>query len=774
METLLRLFYRRRPREGWLLWTLALLTVLLVAVGAGAAGWVAHLGLLLSAVIIAGYTASFWLSRAARPSAPGAEPAHGRRLSGWAAAVVLFLLGLLLVTVLVGWREAPQPPASTYWLLAPLMRAGLALVEMVQRLAQWVADVRTAGQASRAEADSVFRWLLAMMAWAAAAWAGWWLFARQRTLVALLPAGVLLASNAYFFWDGRLWLPFFLGGLTLVGVLMQRWTLEQRWQQQGMDYSVDVRLDVLLAAIGLALLVTLPAAFMPRVVLRPTADWFAGLVGAPVSQIERTGQQLFPGLRRSPGSLLATGGRLGAMPRAHLLTGGPELGQQVVMRVSTDDLAGLPYGVTPDASLRHVWRGLTYDTYDGRGWRNSPLTTEEFEAGEPWSEETLPQRRPLRQWVNMERGGDRALYAAGEPLAVNRPYELLLRGDAQQPADHIAAMLAAGRRYQVLSMVPAAGESVLRAAGADYPAEVTAPYLALPSLPERVVQLAEEVTQDASTPYDQALALEAYLRQFPYNLDVEAPPAGRDVVDYFLFDAQTGYCDYYASAFVVMARSLGIPARLAVGYATGDYDANQRAFVVRESSAHSWPEVYFPQVGWVRFEPTAAQPQPARVTPSEQGPVYAAGAASAQVQADLQTMREDEIVRQRLGWLVAASAAAALSAALWLWRRRRPAAPLAALYGRLGRWGRRLGAPGRPGDSPGEYGRHLSSRVQRLDSAAAESLAGDVQRFVHSFEAAQYSPRPAEAEQEARRLWPRLERSLRRLWLRRWVGSGER
>jgi len=761
METLARLLVRGRPAEGWLLWLLALLTVLLVAIGAGAAGWVPHLGLLLSAVMIAGYSAGFGLSRAARPALSGSGDVRRRALSGLTAAVLLALLGVLVVSLLVGWREAPQPPADTSVWLLPLARAGLGLTEMAQRLAQWVNDVRTTGQAN--QDDAVFRWLLGMVAWAAAAWAAWWLFARQRTLAALLPAGVLLASNAFFFWDGRLWLPFYLAGLTIVGVLMQRWTLEQRWNRLGMDYSVDVRLDVLLAAAGMALVVLAAGAAMPRVTLQPAADWFAGLAEAPVNRIERAGQQIFPGLRRAPGSLLATGGRSGAMPRAHLLTDGPELSQAVVMRVSSDELAGLAFGQQPGAAAQHNWRGLTFDSYDGRGWRNSPLTAEDFGAGEAWGEEALPWRRPVRQWVSMERGGDRALYAAGEPLAANRPYQLLRRSAVSDPANGMAALLIAGRRYQVLSLAPAADESVLRAAGADYPPDVAALYLALPELPERVSLLASEVTQAAETPYDQALALEAFLRQFPYDLDIAAPPAGRDVVDYFLFDAQTGYCDYYASAMVVMARTLGIPARLAVGYATGDYDQTSREFVVREKDAHSWPELYFPGVGWVRFEPTAAQPQPARVPPAGQPPDYAAS-QSAQVQADLQTMREDQIVRQRLGWGTGLLAAALLIVLGWLWQRRRPQPELAALYGRLQRWGRRLGQQAGPGDSPGQFGRKLSNRVETLDDAAAEG----VQRFVHSFEAAQYSPRPAAAEREARSLWPGVEGLLRRVWWRRW------
>jgi hypothetical protein len=85
-----------------------------------------------------------------------------------------------------------------------------------------------------------------------------------------------------------------------------------------MDYSVDVRQDILVSAGGLALLVMLAGFAMPRIVLRPTADWFENLARAPVGQIERAGQQVFPGLRRAPGSLLATGGGAGggAPPRA--------------------------------------------------------------------------------------------------------------------------------------------------------------------------------------------------------------------------------------------------------------------------------------------------------------------------------------------------------------------------------------------------------------------------------------------------------------------------
>ena len=104
------------------------------------------------------------------------------------------------------------------------------------------------------------------------------------------------------------------------------------------------------------------------------------------------------------------------------------------------------------------------------------------------------------------------------------------------------------------------------------------------------------------------MALESYLRRFPYTLDLAPPPPGRDIADYFLFDLQRGYCDYYATTMVVMARSVGLPARLAVGFASGIYDAANDRYIVQEISAHSWVEIYFTGVGWVNFEPTAGLP----------------------------------------------------------------------------------------------------------------------------------------------------------------------
>ncbi len=109
------------------------------------------------------------------------------------------------------------------------------------------------------------------------------------------------------------------------------------------------------------------------------------------------------------------------------------------------------------------------------------------------------------------------------------------------------------------------------------------------------------------SPYDAAEALQGYLRtNTTYKEIIPNPPPNVNLVDYFLFESKEGYCDYFASAMAVLLRTQGIPSRTARGYATGDYDNEIGAYVVPVASAHTWIEVYFPQYGWQRFEPTAA------------------------------------------------------------------------------------------------------------------------------------------------------------------------
>ncbi|HAY85794.1 MAG TPA: transglutaminase, partial [Chloroflexi bacterium] len=103
----------------------------------------------------------------------------------------------------------------------------------------------------------------------------------------------------------------------------------------------------------------------------------------------------------------------------------------------------------------------------------------------------------------------------------------------------------------------------MRNTSQEYPDWIANKYLQVPdSVPARVYDLALSLTATQPTPYDRAVAIERYLRQFEYSLEIEDPPEYRDIVDYFLFEQQKGYCDYFASSMVVLARAAGLPARL--------------------------------------------------------------------------------------------------------------------------------------------------------------------------------------------------------------------
>lgn len=192
-----------------------------------------------------------------------------------------------------------------------------------------------------------------------------------------------------------------------------------------------------------------------------------------------------------------------------------------------------------------------------------------------------------------------ALLPAGEVFAIDR-------------LQSVAPPVSTGN-YSVTVDQSIATEAELQAAGTNYPTWVE-PYSTLPAtgyrsqqVLDRIRQLAVKVTVGAVTPYDKAVAIEAYLRNpnnFTYSLDLPKAPDGADPLDYFLFTSKKGYCQFFASAMGDMLRSLGIPTRLVNGFGPGTLDNTTNAMVVRSLDAHTWVESYFPNYGWIPFEPT--------------------------------------------------------------------------------------------------------------------------------------------------------------------------
>ncbi|QAV69856.1 transglutaminase domain-containing protein [Salinibacterium sp. UTAS2018] len=169
--------------------------------------------------------------------------------------------------------------------------------------------------------------------------------------------------------------------------------------------------------------------------------------------------------------------------------------------------------------------------------------------------------------------------------------------------------------YEVSFITPAPTIEQLEAAPVELQSGFEK-YLALPeSLPAVVSETAQQVAGSEATRFDQALALQSFFRNGDFVYSEEAPVAenydgsGAEVLGEFLA-AQSGYCVHFASAMAAMARSLDIPARVVVGFTPGqrqvDSETDEVSFSVTTDNLHSWPELYFPTVGWIRFEPTVS------------------------------------------------------------------------------------------------------------------------------------------------------------------------
>ena len=288
-------------------------------------------------------------------------------------------------------------------------------------------------------------------------------------------------------------------------------------------------------------------------------------------------------------------------------------------------------------------RTATYDVYSGLGWERSDGPTRQVAPGDQLFTGATPER-PSEAYeietitISMEQTLGRNLFTAGSPLAVFAP--IVIHESAGLPVlggIEAANPIGSGEGYQLAVALSTATEAQLAAAGTDYPQTVRDLYFDDSRATDRVRQLAQEVveTAGAQNPYDQAKALAAYLQRddsFSYHTQVPKPEPGVDLVDFFLFDPvsdRRGFCQYYASAMVMMARSIGLPARVAVGFAPGertDTDPDTDTFLVREANAHAWAEIYFPGYGWQIFEATKsispvsrATGNPSTVTPPRTG-----------------------------------------------------------------------------------------------------------------------------------------------------------
>lgn len=286
---------------------------------------------------------------------------------------------------------------------------------------------------------------------------------------------------------------------------------------------------------------------------------------------------------------------------------GAAQGDQVVMTV----VPGTE--LIPDT--RFYWRGRSYNTYKDGQWTNTLLDLVPVPSENASLQYTnLDASSKVSVTIRTASGSARTIYTPGLPISVSRSAKAQVQKLANQEVDVVSVqsdqIIQAGDAYKVDAYLNTPTVSKLKTSGVEYPDWVKNTYLQLPQgFPKSIADLAKQITVGAKDPYDRATAVTNYLRKtITYSITAAIPPTGVDTIEYFLFTSKKGYCNYYASAEVLMLRSLGVPARLVVGYAEGDLQQNEKFFTIRRRDSHAWPEVFFSGIGWVPFEPTVSQP----------------------------------------------------------------------------------------------------------------------------------------------------------------------
>jgi transglutaminase-like putative cysteine protease len=265
--------------------------------------------------------------------------------------------------------------------------------------------------------------------------------------------------------------------------------------------------------------------------------------------------------------------------------------------------------------LRNYWKGRVYDLYLNGRWTTVSDASEPFIAFKDELKIEYPNERHETEFTFTSGFKKQSLlYTPAETIWVSKNADIQATSIPEGVKDVTAwiatSSLSSGDQYKVRALIADPSIEELRSAGTEYPVWVTERYLQIPQqIAPQLSELALEITESQDTVYDKVQAITSYLREeIEYKAEIEETlPENRDPVLWVLFEYKKGFCMYYASAETLMLRSIGIPARMAVGFVEGAYNELEGRYVVTYKDSHAWPEVYFPGIGWVEFEPTSNQ-----------------------------------------------------------------------------------------------------------------------------------------------------------------------
>ncbi|MDX1435836.1 MAG: transglutaminase domain-containing protein [Anaerolineales bacterium] len=513
--------------------------------------------------------------------------------SSFSRKVVLFFATAYGLFV-IGWQLGSLMDEGILWserMLSVAGRLGASILQLAQR--KPVND------------PLLFLTVMAVIFWILSVHAGYSLTRHGNVWQAALPIGLAMFIVHIHdpYWPYRAW--FLATYIFFALLLLARMTYlhsHALWKQSQTRLPPYLGLDLIRTTLLVTAILVLLAWTVPAMASSvPLAERAWNRLSRPWTVARGRMTNAFASLRASVGLVYDYYGDTLPLGRGNNLT------DDIILTVNTP-----PF---PDTVRRFYWRARVYDHYEDGLWTSNfnesqVLSPQNFDLPLPEVEEgRWSSTLTVTPWVPLT-----TLFVIPQPEWVSRTVFAEMHSNPDGTVDlaalHARDNVQAGEIYQVRASISAVTENELRIAPTAYPDWVTERYLQLPdTITDRTRNLARSIAASHDNSYDKTVAVINYLRNnIRYSDSVPTPPLDQDPVDWVLFDLKQGFCNYYATSAIVLLREMGIPARWAVGYAQGEYDAGSGNYVVRQREAHSWPEVYFPEYGWIEFEPTVSQP----------------------------------------------------------------------------------------------------------------------------------------------------------------------
>ncbi|MCI0770452.1 MAG: transglutaminase domain-containing protein [Chloroflexi bacterium] len=636
---LMRMLAQYRPFQGWSSFIFLVFMLLILAESITDAGWVNQPD--LPAVIFWAALAGLVMSKARLP------------------ALLLHPLGLALGFLVVLWRASVLAEEETGW---------GRLSELWSRLDVWYEAATNNGLSTDLLPLAI---ALLALAWLIGYFSSWFVFRNSNPWIAILLSGVAILTNLSFLPEGlapRFFLFVLFAMLLIVRLtVVQR---QREWDTSGMRFELVSGWLTMHSAFWFGILVLIIAVVMPMKVFvsQNLAELWSD-VRSPIDSLEEDFARLFSSVSSKKEvngrffgkslpfiGAISFGGEVvfwadteypsywisqtySEYTSQGWLAGdsrkievGPEtlppprsdskdrisVEQSLQLNFETDNfLAGGSLDWLSHDAVLETLRPMTFeiDLLDDSSDFLLPTDIQELSAAIREDQEMLPDSfvesyisrflppdlvlNEVRYGTDVETGSDFL-----EGLTLERKAAVA----SEIVSWRFARRLQRNEPYSMVSFVSLATDEDLREADTDYNHFITDHYLQLPAtLPQRVRDMAADLTAGTDNPLDKAVLIQNYLRSDVFTYDQEnvvAPPRAADGVDYFLFETKLGYSDYFASAMTVMMRAVGVPTRMAAGYAPGEYDEEIGMRIVRDHDSHGWTQVYFPQYGWIDFEPT--------------------------------------------------------------------------------------------------------------------------------------------------------------------------